>query len=261
MLGALREAGLEDRTTVLFCADHGEMLGERGLWYKMSFLEQSARVPLIVRAPGAAGRGARVAGPVSLVDFAPTVLELAGLETDAIAGEGDGVSLAGAIGGGAAASPARAVVSEYHAEGVQAPSAMVRSGRHKLIVSREDPDLLYDLEADPRELTDVSGSADGARDGGAVARRSSNAGSTSTTSTPGCGRASASASSSPGRCARAGPRPGITTRPTTPPRATSATARTSTSSSGGPGWTAGPPSDQLFAGGAPRRSSRPTARR
>ena len=58
VLGALRESGLQDRTTVLFCADHGEMLGERGLWYKMSFLEQSARVPLIVRVPGGAGRGA-----------------------------------------------------------------------------------------------------------------------------------------------------------------------------------------------------------
>src|ERR1700759_5559981 len=87
-LGALRESGLEDRTTVLFCADHGEMLGERGLWYKMSFLEQSARVPLIVRGPGGSGvaRGARVAPPVSLVDVAPTVLELAGLPADAVAG-------------------------------------------------------------------------------------------------------------------------------------------------------------------------------
>jgi choline-sulfatase len=163
VLGALRDAGLEDRTTVLFCADHGEMLGERGLWYKMSFLEQSARVPLIVRSPGDAGAGARVSRPVSLVDFAATVLELAGLGSDAIAGEGDGASLASAIsGGGGAASPGPPVVSEYHAEGVQAPSAMVRFGRHKLIVSREDPDLLYDLEADPLELTDVSGSAEGA---------------------------------------------------------------------------------------------------
>jgi choline-sulfatase len=153
VLGALRDAGLEDRTTVLFCADHGEMLGERGLWYKMSFLEPSARVPLIVRTPGATG--GRIAEPVSLVDFAPTVLEMAGLGSDAIAGEGDGVSLAGAITGGSVA--ARAVVSEYHAEGVQAPAAMVRSRRHKLIVSREDPDLLYDLESDPRELTDLSG--------------------------------------------------------------------------------------------------------
>ncbi len=166
VLEALRESGLEDRTTVLFCADHGEMLGERGLWYKMSFLEQSARVPLIVRTPGQSGGGGRVTEPVSLVDFAPTVLELAGLGVDAVAGEGDGVSLAGAVsGGGGSAAPAelatRPVISEYHAEGVQAPSAMVRSGHHKLIVSLEDPDLLYDLGADPLELTDVSGSAQG----------------------------------------------------------------------------------------------------
>jgi choline-sulfatase len=154
VLGALRESGLQDRTTVLFCADHGEMLGERGLWYKMSFLEQSARVPLIVTSPGASGAGGRIAEPVSLVDFAPTVLELAGLSADAIAGEGDGVSLAGAIEGGGAT--ARPVLSEYHAEGVQAPAAMVRSGRHKLIASRQDPDLLYDLEIDPQELTDLS---------------------------------------------------------------------------------------------------------
>jgi choline-sulfatase len=49
-------------------------------------------------------------------------------------------------------------VSEYHAEGVTAPSAMVRDDRFKLIRSLEDPDLLFDLEADPRELTDLSGS-------------------------------------------------------------------------------------------------------
>ncbi|HTU98346.1 MAG TPA: choline-sulfatase [Solirubrobacteraceae bacterium] len=158
VLGALRESGLEDSTTVLFCADHGEMLGERGLWYKMSFLEQSARVPFIVRSPGAAGSSGgsrRVTQPVSLADFAPTVLELAGLPADAIAGPGDGVSLAGAASGGEAA-PDHPVISEYHAEGVQAPSAMIRSGAHKLIVSLEDPDLLYDLEADPRELHDLS---------------------------------------------------------------------------------------------------------
>jgi choline-sulfatase len=157
VLGALRDSGLGDRTTVLFCADHGEMLGERGLWYKMSFLEQSARVPLIVRRPRAAA-GGRVTGPVSLVDFAPTVLELAGLDPDAIAGTGDGVSLAPALHGGA--SPPHPVVSEYHAEGVRAPSAMIRSGAHKLIVSLEDPDVLYDLAEDPRELHDRAGDPD-----------------------------------------------------------------------------------------------------
>jgi choline-sulfatase len=160
VLQALRDSGLEDQTTVLFCADHGEMLGERGLWYKMSFLEHSARVPLIIRRPGG-GAAARVAGPVSLADFAPTVLELAGLPVDAIAGEGDGVSLAPALGPGGARVD-HPVISEYHAEGVQAPSAMVRRGSHKLIVSLEDPDLLYDLAADPSEMHDLSGSTEAA---------------------------------------------------------------------------------------------------
>ncbi|MHB1568112.1 MAG: choline-sulfatase, partial [Solirubrobacteraceae bacterium] len=159
VLGALRDSGLGDRTTVLFCADHGEMLGERGLWYKMSFLEQSARIPLLVRRPPALGGApSRVVEPVSLRDFAPTVLELAGLGADAIAGPGDGVSLVPALGGGT--TPSHVVVSEYEAEGVQAPAAMARSGPHKLIVSLEDPDLLYDLSADPRELHDLASRAD-----------------------------------------------------------------------------------------------------
>src|ERR1700744_1205251 len=162
VLGALRESGLEDRTTVLFCADHGEMLGERGLWYKMSFFEQSARVPLIVRVPGAGPR--RVAEPVSLLDVTPTLLGLAGqpgepvlLGEPVLPGEPGpaAVSLDGAV-TGAGPAPTRPVVSEYHAEGVTAPSAMVRDGRFKLIRSLEDPDLLFDLQAYPRELPDLS---------------------------------------------------------------------------------------------------------
>jgi choline-sulfatase len=150
----LQRSGMADRTTVLFCADHGEMLGERGLWYKMSFFEQSARVPLIVRVPGAGPR--RVAEPASLLDVTPTLLELAGLPAEQVSPPGAAASLAAAV-TGAGPAPARPVVSEYHAEGVTAPSAMVRDGRFKLIRSLEDPDLLFDLEADPRELTDLSG--------------------------------------------------------------------------------------------------------
>jgi choline-sulfatase len=154
VLGALRDAGLEDRTTVLFCADHGEMLGERGLWYKMAFFEQSARVPLLVRRPGQPGR--RVSQPVSVMDVAPTLLELAGVPADGL--EFDGASLAPDLAGTARLGP-RPVICEYHAEGVQAPSAMIRSGRHKLIVSGADPDQLYDLSDDPRELRNLAGDA------------------------------------------------------------------------------------------------------
>ncbi len=98
VLGALAECGLSDETIVLFTADHGEMLGERGLWYKMAFFDPAARVPLIVSAPGRLG-ARRVAEPVSLLDVAPTLLDLSGLDA---AGEFGGPQpRAGAGGGGA----------------------------------------------------------------------------------------------------------------------------------------------------------------
>jgi choline-sulfatase len=132
VLQALRGAGLADRTNVIFTADHGEMLGERGLWYKMSFLEHSSRVPLLVRR----GRGdvpRRFSEPVSLIDVAPTVLELAELADDpGLAHRLDGVSLAGPL-TGSTMPLGRPVISEYHAEGVQTPSAMVRRAAYKRI--------------------------------------------------------------------------------------------------------------------------------
>src|SRR5262249_55911849 len=78
VLEALEATGLADDTVVLFTTDHGEMLGERGLWYKMSFFDGSARVPLLVAGPGIA-RG-RQAAPVSQLDLAPTLAELAGVD-------------------------------------------------------------------------------------------------------------------------------------------------------------------------------------
>lgn len=155
VLEALRNCGLEDNTVVAFTADHGEFLGERGLWYKMSFLEPSARVPLIVRSIDGSG-GAKVSQPVSLIDLAPTVLELAcGAETVEHA-DLDGRSLTGLLGGGSTSEPVP-VLCEYYAEGVNSPAAMIRDGTHKLIVCGGDPDLLYDLERDPHELSNLAG--------------------------------------------------------------------------------------------------------
>jgi choline-sulfatase len=146
VLGALRETGLADDTIVVFTADHGEMLGERGLWYKMAFFEPAARVPLIVSAPGRLAPH-RVPEPVSLLDVAPTLLEMCGLDA---AADMDGTSLAGDV------PPAHDVVAEYLAEGVNAPMVMVRRGRQKLIWCAQDPDQLYDVEADPHELENLS---------------------------------------------------------------------------------------------------------
>ena len=150
VLAALDDAGLADDTVVVFTADHGELLGEHGLWYKMSFLEGSARVPLIVRGPGLAPR--RVASSVSLLDLVPTLLELAGVER----GEADldGTSLVPAL-AGTGPGP-EAVVGEYLAEGVQAPAVMIRRGRHKYVRCPGDPDQLHDLERDPHELENLA---------------------------------------------------------------------------------------------------------
>jgi choline-sulfatase len=142
VLGALAATGLDGDTTVVFTADHGEMLGERGLWYKMAFFEPSVRVPLIVSAPGRIAPG-RVAEPVSLLDLAPTVLELCGVE-------GLGRSLAPAL-AGAALEPGDVQV-EYLAEGVRSPAVMLRRGRFKYVWCEGDPEQLYDVEADPHEL-------------------------------------------------------------------------------------------------------------
>ena len=190
VLGALRESGLDERTTVLFCADHGEMLGRAGPLVQ----------DVVLRAvgAGAADRQATGCGRARRVTVAGVT---AGRRADAAGAgrapptvpDGDGVSLL-------RRARDRPVISEYHGEGVQAPSAMVRSGDHKLIVSREDPDLLYDLAADPQELHDLSAS-DGAR--GAAARGAGVAAGPAPTSTGACASASASATSSRRRCAAA----------------------------------------------------------
>jgi choline-sulfatase len=153
ILDALRETGLDESTWVVLTADHGEFLGERGLWYKMSFLDPSARVPLVIRPPGA-GAERRVRTPVSLLDLAPTLLELAGVPAGA---DMDGESLTGLLDGEGTPAGARSpVLCEYHAEGVSVPSAMVRDGALKLIVCDTDPDQLYDLAADPAELRNLA---------------------------------------------------------------------------------------------------------
>ena len=150
VLSALREAGLEDDTIVLFTSDHGELLGERGLWYKMAFFDAAARVPLFAWAPGRIAP-ARIPQPVSLLDVAPTLLELAGLEPE---DTHDGRSLAPALAG--AALDHADVVAEYLAEGVSAPAVMLRRGRHKYIWCAGDPEQLYDLHADPYELRNLA---------------------------------------------------------------------------------------------------------
>jgi len=156
LIGVLRDTGRLDGTVVIVTSDHGEMLGERGAWYKMSFFEGSARVPLIFRAP-ALFRPARVAAPVSTMDLLPTLAALVHDGAPAgLAGPLDGRSLLPHLSG----APDRdETVAEYLAEGAIAPIVMIRRGPHKFVHSPADPDQLYDLAADPHERVNLAGDA------------------------------------------------------------------------------------------------------
>ncbi|MFC1735507.1 sulfatase [Candidatus Hydrogenedentota bacterium] len=78
LLDGLKDMGVEDNLMVIFTADHGDMLGEHGMLYKGHAYEGSAGVPLIIKYPGVYPAGKIHETPVSHIDFAPTILELAG---------------------------------------------------------------------------------------------------------------------------------------------------------------------------------------
>jgi choline-sulfatase len=152
LLSTLAEARFADNTIVLLLADHGDMLGERGLWYKMNFFEPACRIPLIVHAPGRFAPR-RVANSASLVDILPTLCELAGDKPIDYATPLDGNSLMPQLAG----APGRdEVIGEYLAEGAIAPLVMIKRGRYKFVHSPVDPDQLYDLIEDPDERRNLA---------------------------------------------------------------------------------------------------------
>lgn len=157
ILQTLEETGQVDNTTILVLADHGDMLGERGLWYKMHFFEGALRVPLILHASGRFS-AQRIPHPVSLVDILPTLLDLAGTDTPKTLPDCDGHSLLSYLSpaGASAATRTQPVYAEYLAEGAIAPIIMIRRNQWKLIYSEADPTLLFDLDRDPQELENIA---------------------------------------------------------------------------------------------------------
>ncbi|MET3520590.1 choline-sulfatase [Mesorhizobium abyssinicae] len=151
LLDVLGRARMLDDTVILFCSDHGDMLGERGLWFKMSFFEGSARVPLMI-----AGKGVPaglIEAPVSNLDVTPTLCDLAGIDMGAIAPWTDGQSLLPLANGGQRTAP---VLIEYAAEGSYAPLVAIRDGKYKFVHCELDPPQLFDLEADPLERDNLA---------------------------------------------------------------------------------------------------------
>ncbi len=155
VLNALELAGFADNTTIILTSDHGEMLGERGMWFKKVFFQDSVRVPLILAGPEHSPR--RVRENVSLVDLLPTFLDIAdqsgSLEpVEPIAGR----SIIPLASGDARGWP-DVVFSEMTCEGVVEPVMMVKQGPYKYIYSSSTEPLLFDLDADPLEMVNLAG--------------------------------------------------------------------------------------------------------
>jgi choline-sulfatase len=156
-LGELREtlgaAGIADDTVIILTSDHGDMIGERGLWFKKNLFEPAIRVPLVIYRPGRKGLP-RVAAPVSLIDVMPTLVEIGTGSTEAIVTEHEGSSLLPLL---SQDDPGRAALSEHIDGGTVAPRVMLRQGARKIVVSEAYPTQFYDLAADPGETRDLSG--------------------------------------------------------------------------------------------------------
>ncbi len=150
ILSAVKELSLENDTIICYTSDHGEMLGELGLWQKFQFYEGSCGVPLMIRVPG------RAAGicdaPVSLVSLSATLTGLAGVEQIA---SNDGASLQPLLNEPHNKHFFGPVFAEYGLSGSQ-PKAMIRTGPWKYTYWLHDIAELYNLDSDPEELHNLA---------------------------------------------------------------------------------------------------------
>ncbi|HEX6121159.1 MAG TPA: choline-sulfatase, partial [Dongiaceae bacterium] len=151
LLDALRVSGIADDTIVIVTSDHGDMLGECGLWYKMVFYERAMRVPLIFAGPGITPRR-RVREAVSHLDLLPTLARLCRAPVKAADLDGNDLRPAGKRD----APPTREVIGEYMGEGYDAPVVMIRRGNRKFIYSPVEGPELYDLSRDPSETRNLA---------------------------------------------------------------------------------------------------------
>ena len=160
ILDRLDTLGLRDDTLIVYASDHGDHVGERGVWWKHTFYDESAKVPVILSLPGTLPMGEVCDRVVSLIDLSQTMLEAMGAE---LLPQADGRSFWPLL-TGAAQDWDDTVFSEYCTDAVPVWTGgravqrrMVRRGSWKLIVSGDEEPLLYDLTNDPQEMTNLAG--------------------------------------------------------------------------------------------------------
>ena len=157
LMAVLDEQGLRDNTAIILTADHGDMMGEKQMIQKRSFYEWSSRIPLIVDIPGIAASNVAIDTPVSLIDIAPTLMDLAVVENETRT-EMEGRSLLPLLQG--EKQQDRDAMAEYHAEGVFRACIMLRNERYKYVYIEDAQPQLFDLIEDPDEWQNLAGNPD-----------------------------------------------------------------------------------------------------
>lgn len=143
VLDALERRGWLQNSLLIFCSDHGELLGDHGLAYKWLMYDPIVHVPLIIRHPGSVASPSQVTDLVSLMDLGPTILQAAGVDIPAYL---EGCSLQPYL-QGEPIQPRSAVFCEDNYQ------IMMRSPTHKLVYyAGQEMGELYDMQTDPHEL-------------------------------------------------------------------------------------------------------------
>ena len=155
IIDLLEETNQRDNTAIFFVSDHGEMLGERGMWFKQCFWEWSSHVPMLASVPGTL-KGVTSSVVTSLIDLLPTIIEIGNPSNKKIEIEDlPGKSLLPFMLDSADRCTGVAISDYYHI-GPCVPTRMVRENNFKLIYTHGHPHLLFDLKSDPHELHNLS---------------------------------------------------------------------------------------------------------
>ncbi len=159
VLDRLKVTGLADNTLIIYTSDHGDQIGERGLWWKQTFYDDSIKVPLILSWPGVLPANERRDQIVNLIDLAPTMLEAMGAPA---LPEIDGRSF-WTVAKDPTANWKNETFAEYCVDGMAAWASgltsqqrMIRAGKWKLIYYSGHRPQLFDLDEDPGEIRDLA---------------------------------------------------------------------------------------------------------
>ena len=152
LIEALETTGMRENTAIIVLSDHGEALGERGLWFKRSFYDVALSVPMIFSVPKIVQVG-KSHSNASLVDLLPTLVDLARPDggLDSIVTQRSGKSLVPMMEGREAAPEDDMVLCEMAGDGLTAPAVAIILGSLKYIHCETDPALMFDRTTDPHE--------------------------------------------------------------------------------------------------------------